>query len=95
MSTAGTPGTAATSRLTDGADAATAVGALRNSWTSTAPTTTELGIGFPLAAAIGSGVILPFPDDTLTIEKVANAAIGFLFESGSAVALRVWMRWNE
>ncbi len=95
LSTAGTPGTAATSRLTDAADAATAVGALRNTYTSTAPTTTELGIGFPLAAAIGSGLILGFPDDVLTIDKVANAGIGLLVESGSAAACRVWFRWYE
>jgi hypothetical protein len=95
VSTAGTPGTAATSRLTDAADASTAVGVLRNSYTGTAPTTTELGIGFPLAAAIGSGLALTFPDDVLTLDKVASAGIGFLVESGSAVAVRVWFRWYE
>jgi hypothetical protein len=95
LTTAGTPGTAATSRLTDSADAATAVGTLRNTYTSTAPTSTELGIGFPLAAAIGSGIILTFPDDTLTIPATANAAIGFLVESGTGQAVRVWFRWAE
>lgn len=95
LSTAGTPGTAATSRLTDAADAATAVGTLRNTYTSTAPTTTDLGIGFPLAAAVGTGVVLTFPDDTLTIPATANAGIGLLVESGTGQAVRVWFRWNE
>jgi hypothetical protein len=95
LSTAGTPGTAATSRLTDMGDGATAVGTLRNTYTSTAPTTTELGIGFPLGAAIGSGIVLAFPDDVLTIDKVANAGIGFLVESGTGQAVRLWVRWNE
>ena len=95
LSTAGTPGTAATSRLTDAADGATAVGTLRNTYTSTAPTTTELGIGFPLAAAVGSGLALTFPDDTLTIAAVASAGIGFLVESGTGQAVRIWFRWNE
>lgn len=95
LTTAGTPGTAATSRLTDSADAATAVGALRNTYTSTAPTTTELGIGFPLGAAIGSGLVLTFPDDTLTIPATANAGIGFLVESGTGQAVRLYMRWAE
>lgn len=95
LSTAGTPGTAATSRLTESADAATAVGALRNTYTSTAPTTTELGIGFPLGAATGSGIVLTFPDDTLTIPATANAAIGFLLESGTIQVVRLWFRWNE
>jgi hypothetical protein len=95
LSTAGTPGTAATSRLTDAADASAAVGTLRNTYTSTAPTTTELGIGFPLGAAIGSGIVLTFPDDTLTIDKVANAGIGFLLESGTIQVVRLWVRWYE
>lgn len=95
LSTAGTPGTAATSRLTDSADAATAVGTLRNTYSSTAPTTTELGIGFPLPAAIGAGIVLTFPDDTLTIPATANAGIGLLVESGTGQAVRIYVRWNE
>jgi hypothetical protein len=95
VSTAGTPGTAATSRLTDQGDGATAVGVLRNTYTGTAPTTTELGIGFPLAAAVGSGLALTFPDDVLTIDKIANSGIGLLVESGTGQAVRVWFRWNE
>lgn len=95
LSTAGTPGTAATSRLTDQGDGAAAVGALRNTYTGTAPTTTELGIGFPLAAGAGNGIILPFPDDVLTIDKIASSAIGLLVESGTGQACRVWFRWNE
>lgn len=95
LSTAGTPGTAATSRLTDQGDGATLVGTLRNTYTGTAPTTTELGIGFPLPAAIGAGIVLTFPDDTLTLDKVANSAIGLLVESGTGQAVRVWMRWSE
>lgn len=95
LSTAGTPGTAATSRLTDQSDAATAVGTLRNTYTSTAPTTAELGIGFPLPAAVGSGIVLTFPDDTLTISATANSAIGLLVESGTGQACRVYMRWYE
>lgn len=95
LSTAGTPGTAATSRLTDASDAATAVGTLRNTYSSTAPTTTELGIGFPLPAAVGGGIVLTFPDDTLTIAATANAGIGILVESGTGQAVRTYWRWYE
>lgn len=95
LTTAGTPGTAATSRLTDAADAAAAVGTVRNTYTGTAPTTTELGIGFPLPGAIGAGIVLPFPDDTLTIPATAAAGIGLLVESGTGQACRVWFRWYE
>jgi hypothetical protein len=95
LSTAGTPGTAATSRLTDASDAATAVGTLRNTYSSTAPTTTELGIGFPLPAAVGAGLVLTFPDDALTIAATANAGIGLLVESGTGQAVRTYWRWYE
>jgi hypothetical protein len=93
VSTAGTPGTAATSRLTDQSDAATAVGTLRNTYTSTAPTTAELGIGFPLAAS--SGVIMSFPDDVMTMSATASSGIGLLLESGTIQVCRVWFRWYE
>ena len=95
LSTAGTPGTAATSRNLDGSDTQTAVGALRNTYTSTAPTTTELGMGFPLGAAIGSGLMPTFGDEELVIPATANAAIGFLVESGTGQALRVYFKWKE
>lgn len=95
LSTAGTPGTSATSRLLDGADTATPVGTLKNTYSSTAPTTTELGIGIVLAGAIGSGIVLTFPDDTLTVPATANAGIGWLTESGTAPALSTYVRWYE
>jgi hypothetical protein len=95
LTTAGTPGTAATSRLTDSADGATLVGTLRNTYTSTAPTTTELGYGWPIPAAVGAGLMVTFPDDTLTIPATAAAGIGLLVESGTGQALRVTFRWAE
>jgi hypothetical protein len=48
-----------------------------------------------LGAATGSGIVLTFPDDTLTIPATANAAIGFLLESGTIQVVRLWFRWNE
>jgi hypothetical protein len=95
LSTAGTPGTAATSRNTDGSDPQTAVGALRNTYTSTAPTTADLGIRFPLGAAIGSGIVLTFGEDDMTIDKVASAGIGLLVESGTGQAVMTYWRWVE
>lgn len=95
VSTAGTPGASATSRLTDQGDGATAVGVLKNTFTGTAPTVVELGIGVVVAGAVGSGTVWTFPDDVLTIDKVANSAIGFITESGTAPALSVYMRWYE
>lgn len=95
LSTAGTPGTAATSRLTDAGDGATAVGTLRNTYSSTAPTTTDLGIRFILPATAGVGVVFTYPDDVLTIDKVANAGIGLVVESGTGQAVMTYWRWYE
>jgi hypothetical protein len=95
LSTAGTPGTAATSRLSNSSDTATAVGALRNTYTSTAPTTTELGRKFPLGAAIGSGIILPFEDYELTIPATAAAGIGLLVASGTGQVVETSWVWQE
>jgi hypothetical protein len=96
LSTAGTPGASATSRLLDGSDTQAAVGVLKNTYTSTAPTTADLGIRFSLGAAIGSGLVLSFSDNELVIPAVANAAIGFLVDTGgTGQAVQVWMRWIE
>lgn len=95
LSTAGTPGTAATSRITNASDTATAVGTLRNTYTGTAPTTTELGIRFPLGAAVGSGLIRPFEDYELTIPATAAAGIGFLVLSGTGQAVETDWTWSE
>ena len=95
LSTAGTPGTAATSRLLNSADTATAVGVLRNTYTSTAPTTQELGIRFPIAAGAGNGIIMPFDDFELTISATASAGIGLLVLSGTGQACEVDITWQE
>jgi hypothetical protein len=95
LSTAGTPGTAATSRLSNSSDTATAVGVLRGTYTSTAPTTVELGRKFPLGAAVGSGIILPFEDYELTIPATAAAGIGLLVTSGTGQILEVSFAWQE
>jgi hypothetical protein len=95
LSTAGTPGTAAVSRVLNGSDTATAVAALRNTYTSTAPTTTELAIRFPLPAAVAGGLIRPFNDWELTIPATANAAIGLLVLSGTGQAVETDWGWRE
>jgi hypothetical protein len=95
LSTAGTPGASATSRLLNSADTTTAVGVLKNTYTSTAPTTQELGIRFPLPAAVGGGIIRPFEDFELTIPATANAGIGLLVLSGTGQACEVDITWME
>jgi|SRR5215217_3082244 len=96
LSTAGTPGTAATTRALDTSEPQTAVGVLRNTYTSTAPTTTELGMGFPLGAAIGSGVMPTFAHGEFVIPATAAAAVGILVDTGgTGQAVRVTVKWEE
>lgn len=95
LSTAGTPGASATSRLLNSSDTTTAAGVFKNTYTGTAPTTQELGIRFPLPAAVGGGIIRPFEDFELTIAATAAAGIGFLVLSGTGQACEVDITWQE
>ena len=93
ITTAGTPGTAATSRLTDGGDGATIAGVLRNSYTGTPPTLTDLGIGFWLPPS--GSIAFTWPDNTIATDNVAASAIGLIMDAGTATALKVYTRWLE
>jgi len=93
VTTAGTPGAAATTRLLDEVDGVT-FGTLRNTYTSTAPTTTDLGIGVELGAAIGSGVLLPFGPKELIIPAVANAAVGIVAGDTAGQSCRITFKWE-
>lgn len=95
LTTAGTPGASATSRLMDGSDAQAAIGILKNTYTSTAPTSTEAGWAFVLGAAIGSGVIHTFDVGEFVVPAVANAAMGLLVLSGTGQAVTTTWKWRE
>ena len=93
LSTAGTPGTAATTdKQSDPEEGQTLVGTLRNTYTSTAPTTAEGGKRITLGA--GATMVLGFPNGW-TVPAVANAGVGFLLDSGTAQALMVDVTWDE
>lgn len=93
LSSAGTPGTAATNdRQSDPEESQTLVGALRGTYTSTAPTTVEGGKRLLVGA--GSGIVLGFPNGW-AVPAVANAGIGFLLDTGTAQALTVDVTWEE
>ena len=95
LTSAGTPGTAGTVDKLDPADPTAVVGALRNTYTSTAPTTSDAGFRCVLGAAIGSGFVWTFEDFEFTTLVAANAGIGILVENGTGQALQTYWKWRE
>src|SRR5512139_327026 len=91
LTTAGTPGTATTVDKMDPADPVAAVGALRNTYSGTAPTTSDAGFRTVLGAAVGSGFVWTFADYELTTLVAAAAGVGCLVENGTGQALQFYM----
>jgi hypothetical protein len=94
LSTAGTPGATLTAAAMN-SDPATNVAVAKNTYTSTAPTTTDLGFRAVLGAAVGSGFVWTFEDFDLTTLVAANAGVGILVENGTGQALQVYFKWYE
>lgn len=94
ISTAGTPGSnATTGQYAVVSGAATAI--LKGTYTSTAPTTTDLGYRATLGAAAGSGTIWTFGDIGLRIDNTASAGVCVLIESGTGQACEIYFVWDE
>jgi hypothetical protein len=94
ITTAGTPGATLTSQAT-GIDPNSSVALLKNTWSSTAPTTVDLGYRCILGAAIGSGFVWTFDDWDLTTLLAANSAIGVIVENGTGQPLQCYVKWYE
>lgn len=94
VTTAGTPGSTLTSQPT-GIDPNASVALLKNTYSSTAPTTVDLGYRCVLGAAVGSGFVWTFDDWDLTTLLVANSAVGCLVENGTGQALQAYVKWFE
>jgi hypothetical protein len=95
VSTAGTPGATLTADKLDPADAVANIALLKNTYTSTAPTTTDLGFRCILGGAVGSGFVWTFAEDELCTLVAANAAVGILVENGTGQALQTYWKWKE
>lgn len=95
ITTAGTPGTSITIGAPRGHDPATALATVRNTYTGTAPTTTDLGFRCQLGAAIGSGFVWTFQDFELTTAVAAASGIGVIVENGTGQALQAYIKWLE
>jgi hypothetical protein len=94
VTTAGTPGATLASQAT-GIDPNASVALLKNTYTSTAPTTVDLGFRSILGAAVGSGFVWTFDDWDLTTLLAANSAVGALVENGTGQALQCYVKWYE
>lgn len=94
LSTAGTPGSTFTSQ-NGSVDPTSSIALLKNTYSSTAPTTTDLGYRCVLGAAVGSGFVWTFEDFDLTTLIAANAGIGILVENGTGQALQTYWKWLE
>jgi hypothetical protein len=94
LSTAGTPGSNATTQ-SEGAGTAAATAILKGTYTGSAPTTIIAGRRAQLGAAIGSGVIWTFPGNGLVIDNVANAAVGLILGTGTGQACVCSFAWEE
>jgi hypothetical protein len=94
LTTAGTPGSTLTSAALEQEDVAS-LALLKNTYSSTAPTTSDLGYRTVLGAAIGSGVVWTFPGDGLSVPAVASNGIGILVENGTGQAVQTYFVWKE
>ncbi|MBA2952094.1 hypothetical protein GON03_18945 [Nocardioides sp. MAH-18] len=95
LTTAGTPGASLGAVAMNPRNPEAAVAALRNTYSSTAPTTTDLGFRAVLGAAVGSGFVWTFDDFDLCVDAAANAGVGILVENGTGQALQVYFKWSE
>ena len=95
MTTAGTPGTAAAATATHVPEDSAPVAAVRGTYTSTAPTTTDAGYRCVLGATIGSGCIWTFGDSGLVIPAVTAAGVGIVVDNGTGQACQVYFVWQE
>lgn len=93
ITTAGTPGASLTSYQHDVADSATPTGVVKQAWSSTAPTTAELGYRFRIPAAVGAGVIRTFQG--LTIPATASNGICLVIDAGTGQLCDVDWTWTE
>ncbi len=93
ISTAGTPGSTITPEKVTDPEGAANVAVLKQTYTSTGPTITDLGYRCQLGAAIGSGWVWTFSG--LAVPATANAGIGVVVENGTGQACQIYVVWDE
>lgn len=94
LSTAGTPGSTATSNQVTDPEGPASIALAKGTYTVTA-TMTDLGYRCVLGATIGSAFIWTFGDAGLVIPATANAGVGILVENGTGQACQAYAVWDE
>ena len=95
LSTAGTPGSTLTSEKVTDPEGPASLALAKGTYSSTAPTITDLGYRCQLGAAVGSGWVWTFGKEGLIIPATANAGIGIVIENGTGQACQVYFVWDE
>jgi hypothetical protein len=95
ITTAGTPGATLTSEKISDPEGPASIALLKNTYSSTGPTLTDLGFRCQLGAAIGSGFVFTFGAEGIAVPAVANAAVGVVVENGTGQACQVYFAWWE
>jgi len=94
LTTAGTPGSTITvDKQNPNLQAAACV--LAQSYSSTAPTTADLGYRGSLGAAIGAGIIWTFGADGLVIPAAVANGVGIVVENGTGQIVQAYFVWDE
>lgn len=94
MTTAGTPGAAASAIATHVPEDSAPVAAVRGTYTVTA-TMTDAGYRCVLGATVGSGCIWTFGDSGLILPAATAAAVGIVVENGTGQACQAYFVWSE
>lgn len=95
LTTAGTPGAAASAIAIHVPEDTAPVAALRGTYTGAAPTITDAGYRCVLGAAVGAGCIWTFGDSGFVLPAVAAAGAGIVVENGTGQAIQCYWAWSE
>lgn len=95
LSTAGTPGSAASAILQHTPEDTGPVAHVYGTYTGSAPTATDAGYRCVLGAVAGSGVIWTFADPGLIIPATTAAGVGVVVENGTGQACQGYVVWME
>lgn len=95
ITTAGTPGSTATSSQVTDPEGPVSLALAKGTYTSTGPTLVDLGYRCVLGAAIGSAFIWTFGGAGLVIPATASNGVGIVVENGTGQACQAYMVWDE